>query len=372
MPFVNNSINMNLPIPQVGVDPGPQWATDVNNCLTLIDQHNHTPGYGIAVPPAGLNINADLTIQGNNLINIRSDRYLLNVSPLAGASDLACVYVAGADLYYNDTAGNQVRLTAAGSVNATSSGISSGTASASFSAGTLVVNQNTNTPGNIEAGSILLGNNVASSPYLTLSPPTLSGGYTITLPSLPGSLLPLSIDNVGNMSAAQITMAQLVSAVQQALNPSGSILAYGGASAPTGYLLCDGTPYSRTTYASLFSAIGTAYGNGDGSTTFNVPDLRGQFLRGVTGASANDPDAASRTANNSGGNTANNVGSEQGYQVQSHLHSIPNIFLGGGGVSNTVQGNPTNPSLPLSQNTGGTGGNETRPINVYVTFVIKT
>lgn len=68
-----------------------------------------------------------------------------------------------------------------------------------------------------------------------------------------------------------------------ALSPPGIIEQYAGASAPTGYLMCDGTAYSRTTYAALYAAIGTAYGAGDGSTTFNVPDLRG---RGLIGAGA--------------------------------------------------------------------------------------
>lgn len=59
--------------------------------------------------------------------------------------------------------------------------------------------------------------------------------------------------------------------------PAGSITAYAGSSAPTGWLLCDGTAVSRTTYADLFTAISTAYGTGDGSTTFNVPDMRGRM-----------------------------------------------------------------------------------------------
>jgi microcystin-dependent protein len=62
--------------------------------------------------------------------------------------------------------------------------------------------------------------------------------------------------------------------------PPGAILAYGGASAPSGWLLCDGSAVSRTTYADLFAAIGTAYGTGDGSTTFNLPDLRQRFPLG--------------------------------------------------------------------------------------------
>lgn len=62
--------------------------------------------------------------------------------------------------------------------------------------------------------------------------------------------------------------------------PTGQITAFGGASAPTGWQLCDGSAISRTTFAALFAAIGTTYGVGDGSTTFNVPDLRQRFPLG--------------------------------------------------------------------------------------------
>lgn len=62
--------------------------------------------------------------------------------------------------------------------------------------------------------------------------------------------------------------------------PAGAIMGYGGTTAPGGYLLCDGSAISRTTYGHLFTAIGTTYGVGDGSTTFNVPDLRQRFPLG--------------------------------------------------------------------------------------------
>ena len=68
------------------------------------------------------------------------------------------------------------------------------------------------------------------------------------------------------------------------LVPSGIFLPYGGSSAPTGWILCDGSAVSRTTYATLFTAIGTAYGTGDGSTTFNIPDLRGRIAVGKNAA----------------------------------------------------------------------------------------
>ncbi len=63
--------------------------------------------------------------------------------------------------------------------------------------------------------------------------------------------------------------------------PSGVVVPYAATSAPTGWLLCNGAAVSRATYAALFSLIGTAYGAGDGSTTFNVPDLRGRVPLGV-------------------------------------------------------------------------------------------
>ena len=65
---------------------------------------------------------------------------------------------------------------------------------------------------------------------------------------------------------------------------------YAGSSAPTGYLLCDGAAISRSTYSTLFGLLATTYGSGDGSSTFNIPDLRGRVIAGqddMGGASAN-------------------------------------------------------------------------------------
>ena len=68
--------------------------------------------------------------------------------------------------------------------------------------------------------------------------------------------------------------------------PVGTVLWYTGETAPTGYLLCDGSAVSRTDYAALFAVVGTTFGAGDGSTTFALPDLRAKFIRGA-GTSGN-------------------------------------------------------------------------------------
>lgn len=88
--------------------------------------------------------------------------------------------------------------------------------------------------------------------------------------------------NVGtaNMLDLGVTEAKLATAVVVQLVPSGTVVATARSSAPTGWLSCDGSAVSRTTYATLFSAIGTTYGTGDGSTTFNVPDAKGRVIAG--------------------------------------------------------------------------------------------
>jgi microcystin-dependent protein len=155
------------------------------------------------------------------------------------------------------------------------------------------------------------------------------------------------------------------------------------------------------TYAALFAAIGTSHGSGAGGTTFNLPDYRGRFLRGVDnptgGAPAGrDPDAAGRAAAATGGNAGNAVGSMQAQATSKnglvlsdpgHSHNliingnVQAFAYGDGAVStsnyfryaNGGNGNFGTLSIqPGSSNTSlGNGDSETRPINAYVNYVIK-
>lgn len=77
------------------------------------------------------------------------------------------------------------------------------------------------------------------------------------------------------------SLLRVAGGILYADNPIGTILPYGGTEAPKGWMLCQGQAVSRTDYADLFAVIGTSFGTGDGSTTFNLPDLRGEFLRGA-------------------------------------------------------------------------------------------
>ena len=109
---------------------------------------------------------------------------------------------------------------------------------------------------------------------------------------------------------------------------------------PSYALECDGSEISRTTYADLFTAISTTYGIGDGSTTFDLPDHRGRYLRHTDGGRGEDPDAASRT-DRGDGTTGDNVGTAQGLANHSHSHLFnrnTNDLAGGGGAKITGAG----------------------------------
>lgn len=205
---INISPNMLLPIPVIGQEASPQWAADLNNSLTLVDQHNHTPGYGVPIPAAGLNITSDLTLNNSNLINIKSLR-MIPQSILVGASDLDCLFVNGVDLYYNDGVGNHVRITQSGGVAGSPGSISNLTspASASYVAGTqtFVWQSDANTPANMDNASIILRNLVANSFGLTLNPPSAMGSnFSLTLPNLPSSQKIMTLDASGNMAGAYL------------------------------------------------------------------------------------------------------------------------------------------------------------------------
>lgn len=154
--------------------------------------------------------------------------------------------------------------------------------------------------------------------------------------------------------------------------PIGSVIAWTTGTAPTGTLECDGSAVSRTTYAALYAVVGTIYGTGDGSTTFNLPDYRGEFLRGYAHGSTNDPDRASRT-NAGGGGTGDNIGTKQDSTYTSHTHAGTSgslgFFLRDTSGPNYEVGTP-NTNAEEGAATAASGGNETRPRNVYVMFCI--
>lgn len=176
------------------------------------------------------------------------------------------------------------------------------------------------------------------------------------------------------LSSGIISTEQLASSVQQLLVPAGCVMSFAMSAAPTGWYPCDGTTVSRTgSGANLFAAIGTTYGIGNNSTTFNVPNLQGQFIRGLTtnfSTVSRDPLSGSRV-----------LGSVQSDAFQGHRHAMTNNTslwqnFGGSALAGLGQsqanGNAavTDPTTDTINGTPRTA-NETRPVNIALLYCIK-
>jgi len=229
-----------------------------------------------------------------------------------------------------------------------------------FSGPTIFKNTNTH-----ESGSHDIYENGSSVTYESNSVVTYETGSSLVMATnslISGDGFTQSIVEVITNSSEIVTL----------LTPAGTVLASFATATPDGYLYCNGTNVSRTTYANLYAAIGDSCGEGDGSTTFTLPDLRGRFLRGQDDGASRDPDDTSRTAMATGGNTGDAVGSVQGHALQAHTHSVSEV----GGGTNVHPGSPAEASSSDDENvtTGGASGStstETRPVNAYVRYYIK-
>jgi microcystin-dependent protein len=157
--------------------------------------------------------------------------------------------------------------------------------------------------------------------------------------------------------------------------PTGSLMPYAGTTAPTNWLFCFGQAVSRTTYADLFSALSTTYGSGDGSTTFNLPDLRG---RAVAGRDDMGGTAANRLTNQSGGVNGLTLGAGGGAethtlteaQLAAHTHTTPTSD----GTTAFTTGGATQPASNINGVTGSTGSgsahNNVQP-TIILNYIIK-
>lgn len=191
--------------------------------------------------------------------------------------------------------------------------------------------------------------------------------------------------------------------------PVGSIISYAGDVSlleSKGWLVCKGQSLSTKNYTRLYKAIGNSWGGDNRGERFNLPDLRGYFLRGVSEGVNTDPDKLLRTARFQGGNTGNNVGSYQDDLIETHIHKVEigndgkhkhpievqknNISgtnktrdVGSGGGKWNSDPNIGSISVRIPKNSGGhdhdikvgapsvKNGRENRPKNAYVYYLIK-
>jgi len=210
-----------------------------------------------------------------------------------------------------------------------------------------------------------------SSHYVALqAASTVSSNLTFTLPSADGSNgQMLQTNGSGTLS---FTTVQGV--------PSGAVFCIAVATVPSDYLECNGAAVSRTTYSALFAVVGTAYGAGNGSSTFNLPDLRGEFVRGFDNGRGIDSGRSIATAqsdqNESHSHTASvtdpghnhsytKTSTTQGVDTDSHGHDT-SVAQG------STSPNTGSKTTGISVSNSSSGGTEARPRNIAMMYVIKT
>lgn len=310
--------NMNLVKPTPSVTIGPTWAQMLNTMMDVIDAHDHSSGKGVKVGPSGLDINANLPFQNHKATDLYSAQLYSQVAAITGSPEAGSLQNVGGNLYWINGSGSAVPVTSGGSVVAAVSNAFSTstpgaypyTVSAADAQKVLLVNTSSARTINLPAATTVVMffiKDVTGSAGTNLISLVPNGANTIDGVNATRSLgenygqWMLISDGVSNWSVGFMPEQPV---------PAGAISLYGGSTAPPGYFLCDGAAVSRTTYARLFARLGTTYGTGDGSTTFNLPDLRQRFPLGK---------AASGTGSALG---ATGGAIDHTHSVPAHYHSM--------------------------------------------------
>ena len=223
--------------------------------------------------------------------------------------------------------------------------------------------------------------NSATSTNRAITPSTLASGIGNYLPDATDSIkgvveiatsaeIATGIDN-----SKAITPAGFKGAINDLgiSNPTGSIIMFGGTTAPAGYVICDGAAIDRTAFSDLFNLIGETFGEGDNSTTFNVPDLRGEFVRGWDSGRGIDSGRGFGTTQNS-----TNLQHSHNITDPGHAHNIAAVsdtsasVAAGAASAGATPSTGTTDSNTTSITIQNSGDTESRPRNIALSFIIKT
>lgn len=374
------SPNMGLNVPVPTVTPGPQYAQDISGNFNVIDSHNHSAGSGVAVPFSGLAADQDLSAGGYSIFNLKTATLNnLSVSPSLSGS----LYMLGNNLFFKDGSGAfDVQITNGASLSGaagTISGLPSGTASAAYlsGSGTFRFQSATNTAATMDVGPIVLRKTSALSNSITIAPNAgLASNYSLTLPAaLPASTSLVQSDTSGNLSF--ISTAFIL--------PAGVMMMFAGTAIPTGWLACDGSVVSQSTYAALFAVIGTAFDTGgEGAGNFRLPDLT---RRTAVGAGGIGTAVLGNVVGNSGGAESvtlavseipsHNHGGATGSSTVGSQRNVSGSLTSG---SNAVSANATFTSSTLNNSDhthtissqGGGGAHNNIQPSLVVNYIIKT
>lgn len=341
-------------------------------------------------------LNGGVTIKGsNNVAPILVQTTSLTASPVPGAIEFD-----GNDFYLTSNAAGTInRVAITSSQNRVGNiFVSNSTASTSTTTGAIVTPGGAGIGGNIHVGGeihyygnvlpvtgttttqIVVPNNAtASIPGLAWGTNRNTGVYAPNATSLAIGINGTEVFRVSASGAIGLGASNNNGVAGQVLTsagtgnpavwanitptPAGAVIAFAGQTAPSGWLLCQGQAVSRTVYADLFAAIGTTYGVGDNTTTFNLPDLRGEFIRGFDAGRGVD--------------TGRVFGTAQTDAFQGHGHALRTQSNGPGGGTGTyatgtvIANDRVTDPVVLGANGTPRIAAETRPRNIAMQYIIK-
>ena len=372
-------------------------ATGLGNTTVTLSQTQCRPAtLAISGTPGGIvTYEVAAGIGGQWVVrNGVGDGYAIRLQSASGGTYVSVSAGDNLEASCDGSASGMVRNTtavanAAGSttqVQFNSSGAMAGSANLTFNGTTLAVAGLTN------SGNTVLGD--AGGDTLTINsnamaiPNTLNVGSNTLYLSPSGTQVGIGTTTVGS---DMLTVAGTIASTSGGFvfpdsttqttavtAPAASMMVFAGASAPSGWLLCFGQAISRTTYATLFSAVSTTYGIGDGSTTFNLPDMRGRVAAGADNMGGSAAGRLTSTTMSPDGNTLSATGGTQTHtlitaEMPAHTHSVPaqitsGVDIGGGGAD-LAAGLLNNGT---STSTGGGGAHLNVQPTLVLNYIIKT
>jgi microcystin-dependent protein len=344
-------------------DQSGTWGTTTNNNLGTILEQAITGVQSIVMS------NADYTLTSYNGVSDEARNAVLVVTGTNSAiRQIICPLVEKLYVIYNNTTGGYA-ITIGGVTGSTVT-IPNGTTAQAYCDGTNFFSSQTGSAGNFNVnGNLTVGGTTALTGALTGTTGVFSGAISSVSPTFTGT--PLAPTASAGTNTTQIATTAFVLSNGA---PTGGLIMWGTGTAPSGWLLCAGAAVNRTTYAALFAVIGTTFGIGDGSTTFNLPDYTNRMPYGTTVGST--------------GGTADAV-------VVSHTHTITDpghqhntsvtgstlfpataqttIAYGGPGTYPATVFTMSDNTTGISVNTAGVSGtNQNLPPYLGINFIIKT
>lgn len=333
-------------------DQAGTWGTTTNSNLGTLLEQSITGVQSISI--------AALTTYSLSALNGISDQSRNAVLVFTGALSATCAITAPAVnklyLIYNNTSGGYSITISQGS----------GTAVTIPNGATVLVYCDAT---NFYQGSLPTGNTTGTGSYVLATSPTLAGTPLSTTASA-GT----NTTQIATTAFVQTALGSLVAVL------TGSILMWPTSSAPSGYLLCNGSAVSRTTYAALYALIGSTYGSGDGSTTFNIPNFVNSMPIGVGSTAALAGTGGSKDAIVvSHTHTATSTVTDPGHY---HVYNEGYATVGhsGGGTAVFHSSTPSNTTTvttgvtvaTTNTATGVSGTNANLPPYLGINFIIKT